>query len=177
MKNILILVILIVFASCKNGKKKEEVTLEKPTTEQLAKYVDLKKKAWKLYETKEYLKSAQQYSGAFKIIGNNSNPTDRYNAACSWALANEIDSSYVQLFLAAEKGVYSNYSHITTDTDLSSLQSDKRWNELLKTIKVNKEKKEANLDKPLVAILDTIYKEDQGLRKEIKTVEEKYGRD
>ncbi len=29
----------------------------------------------------------------------------------------------------------------------------------------------------MVAILDTIYKEDQGLRKEIKTVEEKYGRE
>lgn len=39
------------------------------------------------------------------------------------------------------------------------------------------EKAEANLDKPLVAILDTIFQEDQGLRRQVNDLEEKYGRD
>jgi hypothetical protein len=176
MKNILILALLLVFTSCKKEEKKVEV-IKEPTAEQKAKYTELKNEAWKLYESKDYLKSAQKYSEAFKVTGNKSNSSDRYNAGCSWALANEIDSSYVQLFRIAEKGNYSNYSHITTDTDLSSLHSDKRWNKLLEIVKKNKEIEEVNFDKPLAAKLDTIYEDDQGLRKQYKVIEKKYGRE
>lgn len=141
------------------------------------KYSELIKEAWNLYETKDYKHSAEKYSEAFVALGNKGNISDRYNAACSWALAKEIDSSFVQLFRIAEKGNYSNYGHITTDTDLDILHSDKRWSKILDKVKANKEKAEANLDKPLVAILDTIYQEDQGLRRQISEIEEKYGRD
>jgi len=141
------------------------------------KYTELIKEAWNLYQTKDYKQSAEKYSEAFSALGDKGNISDRYNAACSWALAKEIDSSFVQLFRIAEKGNYSNYEHITTDTDLDILHSDKRWSEVLDKVKSNKEKAEANLDKPLVAILDTIYQEDQGLRIQISEVEEKYGRD
>ena len=178
MKNILILVLLIIFSSCKNGEKNEENIVEKtPTSEERAKYAELKSQAWKLYENENYLESAKKYSEAFTTLGNKGNTSDRYNAACSWALANQIDSSFVQLFRIAEKGNYKNYAHITTDSDLSRLHSDKRWNEVLDLVKSNKEKAEEDLDKPLVAILDTIYQEDQGLRRQINEVEEKYGRD
>ncbi|MCG2431865.1 DUF6624 domain-containing protein [Aequorivita xiaoshiensis] len=141
------------------------------------KYSELIKEAWNLYQTKDYKQSAEKYSEAFIALGNKGNISDRYNAACSWALAKEIDSSFVQLFRIAEKGNYSNFGHLTTDTDLDTLHSDKRWSEVLDKVKANKEKAEANLDKPLVAILDTIYQEDQGLRRQISKVEEKYGRD
>lgn len=141
------------------------------------KYSELIKEAWNLYETKDYKHSAEKYSEAFVALGNKGNISDRYNAACSWALAKEIDSSFIQLFRIAEKGNYSNYGHITTDTDLDILHSDKRWSKVLDKVKANKEKAEANLDKPLVAILDTIYQEDQGLRRQISEIEEKYGRD
>lgn len=178
MKNILILLLLIIFSSCKNGENKEENIVEKvPTTEERAKYAELKSEAWKLYENQEYLKSAKKYSEAFTALGNKGNTTDRYNAACSWALANQIDSSFVQLFRISEKGNYLNYGHITTDTDLTALHSDDRWNKVLNLVKANKEKAEANLDKPLVAILDTIYQEDQGLRRQISEVEKEFGRD
>jgi hypothetical protein len=141
------------------------------------KYSDLIKEAWNLYETKDYTQSAEKYLEAFVALGDKGSTTDRYNAACSWALAQEIDSSFVQLLRIAEKGNYTNYGHITTDTDLSILHSDKRWNEVLDLVKANKEKAEANFDKPLVAILDTIYQQDQGLRRQLSDVEEKYGRD
>ncbi|WP_299890213.1 DUF6624 domain-containing protein [uncultured Lacinutrix sp.] len=175
MRKILVLSLLLIFASCKNEKK--EIVIKEPTAEQKAKYAELKNEAWNLYEKKDFLKSAQKYSEAFRATEGKSNTTDRYNAACSWALAKEIDSSFVQLYRIANKGAYSNYGHITTDVDLSNLHSDKRWNKLLDVVKLNKEKAEANFDKPLVAILDTIYQDDQGLRREIKDVEEKYGRD
>lgn len=178
MKNILILVLLIIFSSCKNGEKKEENIVEKaPISKERAKYVELKNEAWKLYKNKDYLSSAKKYSEAFTSLENKGNTIDRYNAACSWALANQIDSSFVQLFRIAEKGNYSNYGHITTDTDLTTLHSDERWNKILDLVKVNKEKAEVNLDKSLVAILDTIYQEDQGLRRQISEIEKKFGRD
>ncbi|MBE7693696.1 hypothetical protein G1K75_12820 [Tenacibaculum finnmarkense] len=179
MRNIFILVLLIImFSSCKNGENKEENIVEKiPTTEERAKYTELKSEAWNLYENQEYLKSAKKYSEAFTTLGNKGNTNDRYNAACSWALANQIDSSFVQLFRISEKGNYLNYGHITTDTDLTALHSDERWNKVLNLVKANKEKAEANLDKPLVTILDTIYQEDQGLRRQISEVEKKFGRD
>ncbi|NOQ26060.1 MAG: hypothetical protein GQ564_11910 [Bacteroidales bacterium] len=141
------------------------------------KYSLLVKEAKNFYDNNEYLKSGQKYSEAFNSLDYRKNTTDRYNAACSWALVNKNDSSFVQLFQIAENGNYTNLSHLTADTDLSILHSDKRWDEVLNLIKANIEKEEANLDKPLVAILDTIYQEDQGLRRQIKAVEKKYGKD
>ncbi len=141
------------------------------------KYSKLTNEAWKLYETKEYLKSAEKYSEAFALSNNKEKSSDRYNAACSWALVNKIDSAFVQLFKIVKYDNYTNYNHITTDTDLTNLYSDKRWNEIVEFVKANKEKVEANYDKPLVSILDTIYKEDQTYRKQIKGIEEKYGRE
>ena len=141
------------------------------------KYTELIEEAFSLYNSEDYKQSAQKYSEAFIALDNKGNVSDRYNAACSWALAKEIDSSFVQLFKIAENGNYSNFDHITTDSDLANLHSDKRWDQVLTIIKANKEKEEANFDKPLVAILDTIYQEDQGLRRQISDVEKDFGRD
>jgi hypothetical protein len=141
------------------------------------KYFELIKNAWNLYETKDYKLSAEKYSEAFSAFENKVNTRDRYNAACSWALAKEIDSSFVQMFKIAEKGNYLNFGHITTDSDLDNLHPDKRWSEVLEIVKANKEKAEVNFDKPLVAILNTIYQEDQGLRRQISEVEKEYGRE
>ena len=125
------------------------------------KYSELINEAWKLYETKEYLKSAEKYSEAFVASKDKGKSSDRYNAACSWALANKVDSAFVQLFKIAKYDNYINYNHITNDTDLTNLYLDKRWGEIVELVKVNKEKEEENYDKPLVSILDTIYKEDK----------------
>lgn len=139
------------------------------------KYPELIKTAWSLYESKDYLESGEKYSEAFVALGGKGMVNDRYNAACSWALANKPDSAFVQLFKIAEKGNYTNYGHITTDTDLNSLHYDARWTKVIEIVKSNKEKAEANLDKPLVAILDTIYQEDQKFRQQIDGIEEEYG--
>lgn len=141
------------------------------------KYSELVKQADSLYQSKNYKESGEKFSEAFVTLGNKGAVNDRYNAACSYALAKEIDSSFVQLFKIADNGNYSNYWHIITDTDLDNLHSDKRWNEVLVKVKSNKDKAEAKLDLPLVAVLDTIYQEDQGLRRQVSEVETQYGRD
>lgn len=138
-------------------------------------YDSLVKQAFGLYEIKEYKASAEKYAEAFVVLGGKAYPEDRYNAACSWALAGRADAAFVQLFHVAEKAAYSNLEHLTSDPDLNALHQDKRWNKLVKQVSVNKEKKEAKYDKPLKAKLDSIYDEDQSHRLQIQEIEEKYG--
>jgi hypothetical protein len=141
------------------------------------KYAELINEAWTLYESGEYLMSGEKYAEAFIALGGRGMVNDRYNAACSWALANEIDSAFVQLFKIAENGNYTNLKHISTDTDLNVLHLDERWNKVIEKVKDNKEKAEANFDKDLVAILDTIYDDDQTYRQQIAEIQDKYGRE
>ena len=138
-------------------------------------YSILVKKADSLYNVKDFKKSAFTYSAAFKANGWLGASNDRYNAACSWALANNSDSSFFQLSRIATKSNFMNYEHITTDPDLNSLHDDQRWKPLLDLIKQNKEKAEANLKKPLVAQLDSIFTEDQKYRLQIEQIQKKYG--
>jgi hypothetical protein len=138
-------------------------------------YNELIKKADSLYDAKNYLTSAKQYSDAFKINGWTGLSKDRYNAACSYALSGNIDSAFFHLYRIATKANYTNYGHITTDTDLTSLHNDQRWLTLLEIIKENKTKAEINLNQPLVALLDTIYSDDQKYRHQLDDMEKKYG--
>lgn len=138
-------------------------------------YKELIGEAWELYQEKEYLSSGQKYAEAFVALGNKGDINDRYNAACSWALAGQPDSAFVQLFKIAESGYYTNLGHITTDTDLNTLHDDERWPRVIAIVATNKEKAEEKLDKPLVALLDSVFKEDQKYRMQMKEVEEKYG--
>lgn len=138
-------------------------------------YFDFVKIADSLYNAKDYRNSANKYAEAFKANGWKGFPSDRYNAACSWALAAVPDSAFFQLDRIATKLNYADYGHITTDTDLNSLHNDNRWKPLLEKIKQNKDKAEANLNKPLVATLDSIYIEDQQYRQQMDGIEKKYG--
>ena len=140
-------------------------------------YFDLVNIADSLYQAKDYKDSAYKYAEAFEANGWKALSKDRYNAACSWALAAVSDSAFFQLERIATRANYTNYGHITTDPDLISLHNDSRWKPLLEKIKQNKDKEEENLNKPLVATLDSIYTEDQKYRQQIDGIEKKYGWD
>lgn len=140
-------------------------------------YAEFVKQAEILYKAKDYKNSAAAYSKAFEANGWKGFSDDRYNAACSWALAEVPDSAFFQLNRIATRANYTNYEHITTDKDLKSLQDDKRWPLLLELIKRNKGKEEANFNKPLIARLDSIYLEDQKYREQIREIENKFGND
>lgn len=144
-------------------------------TQDAEKYAGLIKVAEKQYDEKAFQQSGETYSAAFVSLGNKGYINDRYNAACSWALANQVDSAFVQLFKIAKGGYYTNYSHLSSDSDLSTLYKDSRWEEVKKLVLANKEKKEANYDKPLVAKLDSIYEDDQSYRRQISDIEKEFG--
>ncbi len=142
-----------------------------------ARYDELIAKAYSLYEQEDYKASGGTYAEAFKTLGWNGTSNDRYNAACAWALAGVPDSAFFQLKRIAELMDYANLKHITTDPDLNGLHTDKRWNEVIDRVAKNKERLEANYDKALVAQLDSIFAEDQGLRNGIAAVEAEFGHD
>lgn len=140
-------------------------------------YYDFVKTADSLYNAKAFRQSADKYSEAFKANGWKGTLNDRYNAGCSWALAGVPDSAFFQLNRVATLMGYSDYNHITIDTDLNALHSDSRWKPLLEKIRANKDKSEAGLNKPLVAMLDSVYVEDQSYRMKLGDIEKKYGWD
>ncbi len=152
------------------------LVLKSASAQDAEKYAVLIGEAFSFYQNKEFKLSGLKYAEAFASNGNKGYVNDRYNAACSWALANESDSAFAQLFRIAEKGSYSNLTHITTDTDLNGLHGDSRWNEVVAIVRANKERIEANYDWPLVAILDSVYTEDQKYRRQISEIEKTYGR-
>jgi hypothetical protein len=101
--------------------------------------------------------------------------SDKYNAACSWALAGNIEKAFQYLDKAVVTDKWSNLSHILSDSDLDTLHVDKRWLQIIKAVRLNKEKSEASLIKPLVALLDTAYKEDQGDRRNFYIIQKQFG--
>ena len=136
-------------------------------------------KADSLYDAKDYKKSAIAYQKAFDSNNGKGYPNDRYNAACSFALAGETEKAFYHLLYCSTHPQikYKNYGHIATDPDLNSLRENILWEKLLTEVEANKDEYEKDLDKPLVAILDTIYESDQGYRQQIEEIEEKYGRE
>lgn len=183
MKKILLFLFAIgLLTACKTQKKSvtktneaKEVAEKETTKEDKEKYAISIKEAWKLYEQKDYINSAKKYQEGFDAIDGKANPNDRYNASCSYSLAENNERAFYHLFRIANDSKYSNLGHITTDTDLDFLHKDKRWNELITIVKANKEFEEKDLDKPLVAKLEKIHTEDQKYRKQINAINEKYG--
>ncbi|MFA7273862.1 MAG: DUF6624 domain-containing protein [Crocinitomicaceae bacterium] len=145
----------------------------------MSKYNAFVKKADSLYSVKDFKNSAIEYQNAFDANDGKAYPEDRYNAACTFALAGNSEKAFYHLIYSAEHPLikYSNYSHLTTDSDLNALHGDEQWGKLLKLVKANKEEAEKDLDKPLVALLDTIYIEDQTYRRQLGEIEEKFGRE
>jgi pimeloyl-ACP methyl ester carboxylesterase len=110
------------------------------------KYDVLIRKADSLYQVKDYKNSALAFSDAFNAPDSKITINHRYNAACSYALANNADSAFANLNYIAKFMDYSRYSHIKSDPDLKSLYTDSRWKSLIELVKINKEKEYSKLD-------------------------------
>lgn len=91
-----------------------------------------------MYRVKDFKNSALAFSEAFKIPDSRITRNHRYNAACTWALANNPDSAFYYLNYIATKMNYTDYGHIKGDPDFKSLYSDKRWQSIIDLVKANK---------------------------------------
>ncbi len=142
-----------------------------------ARYDALVREAESLYEQQDHPASAARYTEAFAALGWKGTQNDRYNAACSHALSSSPDSAFAHLYRIAESMDYANVGHLTTDMDVFSLHGDGRWERLVQLVKANKDRLEANYDHDLKAVLDSIFEEDQGLRRSVAATQEQYGND
>ena len=66
-------------------------------------YNALVREAYALYQQKQFSESAARYSAAFEALGWKGYSEDRYNAACSWALAGVPDSAFFNLQRITDK--------------------------------------------------------------------------
>lgn len=131
--------------------------------------------AYAQYNAKYYQKAADTYTEAFKSQGWIGNYNDRYNAACSWAKAGNADSAFFQLERIATKVQYAEYNQLRIDRDLESLHKDRRWQPLVDLVKKNKDEKQKGMDRDLIAMLDSVYVEDQQYRMMGEETFKKYG--
>ncbi len=128
-----------------------------------------------LYDVKNYSESVIHYTKAFESIEGKAYPADRYNAACTFSLAGDVEKAYYHLFRLANDSKYDNYNHMIVDGDLKNLYDDQRWEELKELVLANKKENEKDLDQELVAVLDEVYISDQGSRMGIRDSIAKYG--
>lgn len=136
-----------------------------------------------LFHVGKYLQSAQTYDAAFASFGGKGHLNDRYNAARSWAMANQPDTALSHLEKIVYKGRYAAHNRLSTDSDFNSLHTNIRWQNLIDTAKAisahNKIKSSAmeKLYEPeLAARLDSIRKLDQYYRKQLEETEKRSGR-
>lgn len=163
MKTILISISLIIshFSYCQD--------------DDMTKYDSLIQVALKHYELKDFTSSANSYSEAFKSIGWKSYPRDKYNAACTWSLANKPDSAFYYLTKIAVKLKYADLNSITSDKDFFPIHTDKRWKSTIKIIKKNKAEIEKDYDHKVVKQLEQIVIDDQNDRSKTDEIEKKFG--
>lgn len=116
---------------------------------------ELEAQGQRAYEAKQYAQSAALYQQAWR---REPNAALQYNAACSHALAGDVEQAFRALLLAVEGG-YRNVEHMERDGDLAVLRRDARWAPLVAEAK-EKQAFDARLfDSPALA---SPYRENLG---------------
>jgi hypothetical protein len=123
----------------------------------------------------QYLLSGMSYDSAFQAVGGRGRALDFYDAACSWALGGEIDQAFADLYFAVRLGKWARPEEAAKDDDLASLRADKRWEDVLDRMKVNRMEQEGKFDRGLQDTLGEIYTKDQAGRLAIDSIQKRYG--
>lgn len=89
---------------------------------------ELLQQALDTYNKKAYAASAALYRKAIDAGAGDAN--NYYNAACSYALSGDKEHAFVYLNNAVQNG-YTDVDHLRKDTDLDTLHTDTRWQQLL----------------------------------------------
>ncbi|SMO68866.1 DUF6624 domain-containing protein [Solitalea koreensis] len=138
-------------------------------------YTQLSIQADSLFKKKDFVRSSRIFTWAFRVNNWRGTISDRYKAACSWSMCKNSDSAFYHLIRIVEKGNYSDLEQLTNEPLLTPIHLDARWPMLLETVTENQLRAEANYDKPLKAMLDSIYDMDQSFKNKIATIRENYG--
>jgi hypothetical protein len=141
-----------------------------------AEYFHLISIADSLQRANNFPEAASVYNKAFFAFKGKGFVNDRYKAACAYARAGKTDSSYYHLFRIADKGGWSEYDFLVSDSDLFVLHSDPRWSKLVNKVRQNKAEVESHLNKPMADELEKIFDDDQKYRMLIDSAEKISGK-
>ena len=123
----------------------------------------------------QYLVSGLSYDSAFQVAGGRGRAGNLYDAACSWALGGDVDQAFAELYLAVRQGHWARPEEAAKDNDLAALRADKRWEDVVERMKVNKMEQEGNFDRALQDTLNQIYTKDQTGRQAIDSIQKRWG--
>jgi hypothetical protein len=131
--------------------------------------------AMSAYQAKDYAKAAPLFD---QDLRSKRVPTasNYYDVACAWALAGNAGKAFGYLKQATAAG-FEDVEHLQTDTDLTSLRKDRRWQPLVASLKAKVAKEEAHVNQALKQELAAMHRTDQGIRLKMDSVENKLGMD
>lgn len=139
-------------------------------------------RAEQLYKEKKYTQAGLCYDSLLShYYATNVTCFDKYNAAKAWSMAGDKEKAFLYLFSDVIDNQYNDYVKIYTDDALNNLHNDGRWKLIIDISKwnmnkISKTEDEIKLNKPLIASLDTILKNDQDGRKNMDAIIKQYGR-
>lgn len=133
------------------------------------------KRADSLFHKGIYRVAAESYNSAFVDNGGLAYLPDRYMAVSAWSMASELDSAFFHLFRIIERVKYDDLNKVVSDSTFKNLRSDPRWEKAVTLIKINKDTKEAKYNRHLIAILDSVFFNDQKYRLTVYDTINRYG--
>lgn len=128
-----------------------------------------------LFHERQYKIAAETYDRAFIKNGDKAYLPDRYTAASAWSMVGELDSAFYHLFRIIDRANYDELERVQSDSTFRNLRRDPRWEKAIGLIKNNKDIKEAKYNRHLIAILDTVFINDQKYRLTVYDTINRYG--
>ena len=134
----------------------------------------LKGAAFAAHMAKDYAQAGALWDQALHGPGGKPSAGDFYNAACSWALAGDATKAFRELDQATQAG-WDRVTALKTDADLTGLHTDKRWPPMIAKLEAAVARSEARYNVPLKRELEAMYETDQGTRRAIGPLKQRYG--
>lgn len=138
-------------------------------------YLRLSTHAMKLYLEQNYGPAALTYDSLFKSSKGKGEMVDFFLGAISWIKVGNLDKAFPLLKQGLARYGVVSIEGLNSDPDFASLHSDKRWQSLLEEVRAWNKTKEAKLNRPVMAMLDSIYTKDQGDRLKLDSIQLKFG--
>lgn len=140
-KNLLFIITIVLFISCNTQKNGVDSKMKNNKTESSTKnnFQNEYSLSMNEYELGNYKNAAEKFQ---TILDNNKfddiSTTKLYNGACIFALAKQNETAIHILDYLASNRFYSNYNHITNDTDLNNIHSKPEWKIITDKVAENK---------------------------------------
>jgi hypothetical protein len=89
------------------------------------------------FKNKQYDSAQLHYEIAINANNNKGRIKDRYSLACCYAIHNQNNFAFTQLFIIAEVGKYIDVQKILNENHFVNLRKDKKWSTLISIVENN----------------------------------------